>query len=130
MKVLLINDNSAHPNWGAQATPFALKRILQRSLPGVEIVALSWDWLRPDYRCLRIPFMRHMLFRGDKWRAVRPLLSRISEPVDFFPSVADDFGAYADEWVAGHGGPQAVEFVELARGSRRCPLQRRELNLP
>ena len=117
MKILLINDNSAHPNWGAQATPFALKRILQRSLPGVEIVALSWDWLRLRYRRLRVPLMRKMLWREGSWRALRPLLVRVSKVTDFFPPVADDFEAYADEWLADRGGPQAVEFMELARGA-------------
>ncbi len=115
VRVLLINDNSAHPNWGAQATPFALKRILQRSVPGVEIEALSWDWLRRRYRRLCIPIMRETLWNEDSWRGLRPVLFRLSTPADFFPPVADDFDTYADDWLAGRGGPQAVQFLNLAR---------------
>ncbi len=31
MKILFINDDSAHPNWGAQATPYSLIRIPRRA---------------------------------------------------------------------------------------------------
>lgn len=111
MKVLLINDNSTHPNWGAQATPFALKRILGRSIQGVEIEVLPWDWLLRNYRRTQ---PGNVLFRGDRWRGLRPFLHRLSTAVDFYPSVADDFDAYADDWMAGRGGPDAEEFLERA----------------
>ena len=117
LRVLLINDNSAHLNWGAQATPCALTGVLQRSLPGVEIVALPWDWLRRSYRRLRVSGIGEVVFRADSWRGVRPVLNRLSRSKDFYPGVADDFDFCADEWMAGRGGPQAVEFLELARGA-------------
>ncbi len=115
MRILLINDNSSHPNWGAQATPFALKRILQRSLPEAEIEVFSWDWLRYRYRRLRIPLFGEVLWREGTWGPLRPLLSRVTTFVEFFPQVADDFDAFADSWLAGSGGPQAVEFLAIAR---------------
>ena len=118
MRVLLINDNSAHPNWGAQATPFALRRILQRSVPGVEIEAIPWDWLRYRYRRLQVPLLGRLLWREDTLRALRPVLMRTSRYTDFFPHVADDFDAFADDWLAGRGGPQAREFLEFAEAAR------------
>jgi hypothetical protein len=117
VKILVINDNSAHVNWGAQATPSSLAKILRHSLPGAEIVALPWDWLRTAYRRLRVPPMRGMFWRTDMWAALRKVLFRISEPVNFYPQVADDFDAFADEWMNGGGGPPAKEFVELAKDS-------------
>lgn len=117
MRLLLINDNSAHPNWGAQATPYALTRLLRRSLPGVEIVTLSWDWLRRQHMEMRVPFMRGMTVREDRWKGLKPLLYRISIPRKFYPSVADDFDAFADEWMNGRGGPDADEYLRLARAA-------------
>ena len=117
IKILLINDNSAHPNWGAQATPYALLRLLERGSPGAEIVTLSWDWLRRSYRRLRVPMMGRVVFRTDRWWGVRPVLNRLSEPEDHYPSVADDFDSFADEWMAGRGGEQGVEFLDLAGGA-------------
>jgi hypothetical protein len=114
MKVLLLNDNSAHPNWGAQATPYALVRLLERSIPGVEIVCLSWDWLRRFNREFRVPPFRGMLFSEECSPFVRPVLFRLSERKDFYPRIADDFDACADEWMAGRGGPEAAEFLRLA----------------
>jgi Polysaccharide pyruvyl transferase len=115
LRVLLINDNSAHPNWGAQATPPALMRVLQRSLPGVEITILPWDWLRRSYRQLEIPAIGELLLRSDGWSGARRALNRCSRPKEFYPTVADDFDSFADDWMAGRGGPQGVEFLELAR---------------
>ena len=126
MKILLINDNSAHPNWGAQATPYALMRILQRSIPKARITSLSWDWLRHVYRVL--PFFkpaRYMLMppprcvftKKRRLSLAQRLLHRVSRPVHFYPAVADDFAAHADMWLRGHGGPDADEFMKLARNS-------------
>ncbi|MBI4915363.1 MAG: polysaccharide pyruvyl transferase family protein [Acidobacteria bacterium] len=114
LSILLINDNSAHVNWGAQASPPSLLRILKDGAPDLDIATLPWDWLRRSYRRLHPPGLRGVTFRADGWPAVRPLLNRISTHQDFYPSVADDFDHFADEWVAGRGGPQAVEFLELA----------------
>jgi hypothetical protein len=113
--ILLINDNSAHLNWGAQATPRALRQVLERSLQDVEIRALTWDWLRRSFAELRIPGLRGTLIRSDGWTGIRRALSRVSRSKEYFPSVADDFDIFADEWSAGCGGPQGGEFLELAR---------------
>ena len=115
MKVLLINDNSAHPNWGAQATPYALIRILERSIPGVQIVPLSWDWLRPSYSEFRIPSPPGRYITRERAGVLWPFVRRVTKPVDFYPAVADDFDAFADAWIAGHGGPDAEEFIRLAK---------------
>jgi hypothetical protein len=114
MKLLLVNDNSAHLNWGAQASPPALMTVLGEAAPGVEIASLPWDWLRRSYRRLRVPGLRGVTYRTDRWRGVRPILDRLSWARRYYPAVADDFDAVADEWVAGRGGPQAAEFLDLA----------------
>ena len=116
VRVLLINDNSAHVNWGAQASPPALMKILRSSVPGVEIAVLRWEWLRRSYRQLGIGGIGEMVLRSDGWSGARRALNRFSRPREFYPTVADDFDFFADEWMAGRGGPQAVEFLDLARG--------------
>ncbi|MFV1979658.1 MAG: hypothetical protein ACC655_00755, partial [Rhodothermia bacterium] len=115
MKILLINDNSAHPNWGAQATPYSLIRILERSIPGVEIVPLSWDWLRQSWSELRVPCLAGRFVGSQNCGALWPFVCRLSRPVKFYPDVADDFDFFADEWVTGRGGPDGDAFIRLAK---------------
>ena len=55
VRVLLLNDNRAHPNWGAQATPHAIDALFEATLPDWERSWLSWDWLRSRHRRLRSP---------------------------------------------------------------------------
>lgn len=117
MRLLLINDNSAHPNWGAQATPYALTRLLRKALPGVEITALSWDWLRRQHSSLRLFPFRDVIVRDDRWKGLKPLLHRVSTRREFYPTIADDFDAAADEWMKGRGGPDGDEYLELARAA-------------
>lgn len=112
--VLLINDNSAHLNWGAQATPPALKKVIESGLPAHAIETIPHEWLTRSYR--RFPAGIRAMPWGDRiWRGLRPILSRLSLPVDFFPQVADDFAYWAGEWASGRGGPPAQEFLELAQ---------------
>ena len=116
MRILLINDNSAHPNWGAQASPPSLVAILKNSLPGCTVVSLSHAWLRQSYRRL-IPFLGGRCFKSEEWRGLRVILHRLSNPAVFRPAVADDFDYWADEWMEGRGGPQAEEFLAKARAA-------------
>ncbi len=99
IRVLLINDNSAHPNWGAQATPYALVDLIRHSLQGCEIEALSHAWLRTDLRRLTVPGLRGTVYRYGSIPYAQTLLNRVSVVTDFFPAVADDFPAYADAWL-------------------------------
>ncbi|MBN1663696.1 MAG: polysaccharide pyruvyl transferase family protein [Deltaproteobacteria bacterium] len=117
VRILLINDNSAHVNWGAQASPPALATMLAEGLPGCTITTLSHAWLvRPHYRRMR-PLLGGRLIREEHWQRVRPFINRCSVPVPFYPEVADDFDYWADKWLAGRGGPQAQEFLALAGSS-------------
>lgn len=116
LKILLINDNSAHINWGAQASPPSLVRILKEAMPGCTIQALPHEWLRRSYRQMR-PFMGGAAFLPSRRRIIRVILEYCSKPAQFFPEVADDFDYWADEWMAGRGGPQGVEFLELAQAA-------------
>jgi len=117
VKILLINDNSGHPNWGAQATPYSLIRILERSMPDVEVVPLTWYWLLNSYRRFRFPPLRKRTIRPERSGILRPILWRLTKPVDFYPHVADDFDAFADAWMEGRGGPDSHKFIRLAKDS-------------
>jgi hypothetical protein len=115
INILLINDNSAHVNWGAQASPPALVDILKQGLPGAAVTALSHEWLARSHHRRIHPLLGGGLIR-DKYRQrpVRFFLNRCSALEPFYPEVADDFDHWADEWLAGRGGPQANEFLALA----------------
>lgn len=117
MKVLLINDNSDHPNWGAQATPYALKRIIGRVVPGADITSLSWDWLRQRWFEFTVPSPSRRFTTPERHGSLWRLAHRLTRPVEFYPEIADDFDRAADAWLAGDGGPDAEEFIRLARGA-------------
>jgi hypothetical protein len=117
VRILLVNDNSAHPNWGAQATPYSLIRILKSSIRNVEIDALSWDWLRRTWWCLSRPLPSGRFIRPEQFGTFWPIVRRLSHPVEFYPAIADDFDALADAWMAGDGGPDGAEFISRARAA-------------
>jgi polysaccharide pyruvyl transferase WcaK-like protein len=115
LNILLINDNSAHVNWGAQASPSALVGIIEQSLSGCTITALSHAWLARSHHRRMHHLLGGRLIRGKKrGRIARKFLNRCSTLEAFYPEVADDFDYWADEWLAGRGGPQANEFLKLA----------------
>jgi len=115
VRVLFLNDNRAHPNWGAQATPHAMDVLFEETLPDWERSWLSWDWLRTKHRRFRPPLPRRV-FSPSRTPAVRLLLAYLSREEKFFPAAADDFDRFADEWLAGGGGPMAARFMsELER---------------
>lgn len=116
MEILLINDNSDQPNWGAIATSYALKRLLEASLAAsTSILTLSSSWLRKSYRQVRVPFGWGPVFRSSESSLSQLVLRRFSREVNPYPAVADDFDYCADEWLAGRGGQPAEEFLTLAR---------------
>lgn len=115
MNILLLNDNSAHVNWGAQASPPALAGIIRHGLPDAEITALSHAWLARSYqRRMHSALGGHLILEKERPRLTRKILNRCSRLESFYPGVADDFDHWADEWLAGRGGPQADEFLALA----------------
>jgi hypothetical protein len=115
VKILLINDNTAHVNWGAQASPPALTKILTESLSGCTITVLTHEWLTRHFLRRMHPFLGGQLVHETPGRIVGFIQRRCSESVTFYPEVADDFDHWADEWLAGRGGPQAHEFLALAK---------------
>jgi len=117
VKVLLLNDNSAHPNWGAQATPFALQAILKEKIPDCEIRPVTWDWIRMDRRVPRQRVLRHLEVRLDAIPHASFLVAKLTRPKEIYPKVRDDFGWFADQWAAGRMGKVAGQFLELARWS-------------
>ncbi len=65
-----------------------------------------------------VPLLGGRLIRQKKRRrVVRKVLNRCSVRETFYPEVADDFAHWADEWLAGRGGPQADEFLALAENA-------------
>jgi polysaccharide pyruvyl transferase WcaK-like protein len=108
-QLLLLNDNSDQDNWGAQATPYALKRMLHDTIPDLTIVALPYSWMAQQFRRLRI--IQNTLFERSR---VPRFVGRFTDPAEFFPSIVDDFDYFADRWIAGHGGPMAAEFMAEA----------------
>jgi polysaccharide pyruvyl transferase WcaK-like protein len=115
MRVLLLNDNSAHLNWGAQATPFALMKLMREIEPGIEISAIPHAWFRRQFRRLRVFGKKGPRYRVGGIRYVNPFLSRFSDTEHFFPAVADDFDRFLDEWKTGRGGPPADDFLPMAQ---------------
>lgn len=115
VKLLLLNDNRAHPNWGAQATPHAIDALFDQRAPDWQRTWLSWDWLRSRHRTLKSPLPR-WTYEPARVSVGRRMLARISRGINPFPRVADDFDHFADEWLAGRAGPMAPHFMtELAR---------------
>jgi len=112
VRILFLNDNRDHPNWGAQATPHSMDALFESELPGWQRAWLSWDWLRTRHRRLRSPLSRSTYDpAGVRSRTARLVLVRLSRTTKFFPGVADDFDLFADEWMAGGGGPMARRFL-------------------
>lgn len=116
VRVLILNDNRAHPNWGAQASPVALEELLRATLPDVEIAWLSWDWLRSSYHRVRIGPLA-ISRRQEVPLAARPLWHRLSRRCADFPDVADDFGYLARRWMRREGSPMVGEFLDATQGA-------------
>ena len=108
-EMLLINDNSEQTNWGAIATPYALKKMLHDHIHDLSITSLKYSWLVKKYKSLKGPMS--LVYEADRF----PIIERVSRNVDFFPRIADEFEYVANEWMSGRGGPFADEFIPLAR---------------
>ncbi|MCD4653440.1 polysaccharide pyruvyl transferase family protein [bacterium] len=113
--ILLLNDNSAHLNWGAQATPPSLIKVLKQSIPECCIKTLSHEWLARGYQYrLNRVFGSKLIREVDFWRCFRPVLYRVSKRESFYPDVIDDFDYWADQWLSDNCGLHASEFLNLA----------------
>jgi polysaccharide pyruvyl transferase WcaK-like protein len=116
-RVLLLNDNSEHPNWGAQATPYAIKRMFSDHFPEAQLECITYGWLAARYRKLRIPFHEGITFRERNFGPARFAVYGVTRLEDPYPEIWDDFEFYADRWVSGEAGPFAAEFVERLKRS-------------
>ncbi len=118
VRILLLNDNSEHPNWGAKATVAGLESMLVEALDDLTLVRVAHSRLRRQYRALALPPLRgREYWRGEFGWAAEKLLNRVSRPIERYPEVVDDFDRYAEEWVSGRSGPDADWFVREARAS-------------
>ncbi len=115
VRILLLNDNSAHINWGAQATPPSLAKIIRHSIPDVKITSLSHAWLVSSYqRRLKSALGGWVIPEKKRGRLTRRVVNRSTVLEKFYPEVADDFDCWANEWLKGNVGGQADEFLNLA----------------
>lgn len=115
MNILVINDNSAHVNWGAQASPPALYGIIKNRFSNCTISSFTHEWLTRSFHRRMEPLLGGRLLREKKrWRPIRSFINNFSTIEPFYPEVADDFDCFADEWLAGFGGPQGNEFLAYA----------------
>ncbi len=115
MQILLINDNTEHLNWGAQATVFALRKMFAEKIADLQLDTVPWSWLKRMYRQVNLPAGRKVTYQ--RWRhnaIVEKFLNRISAPAEFFPLIVDDFDYYADLWMSGGGGPESADFLRSA----------------
>lgn len=118
MNILFLNDNSAHVNWGAQASPPALLEIIEQSLPEASITALPHVWLTYSWQRRLKPILgSRLILEKKRWRPFRSIVNRCSSREEFYPEVADDFDRFADEWLHGQAGPIANEFLAIAKNS-------------
>lgn len=115
MNILLLNDNTEHKNWGAQATPFALRHILTKRVPECEIRALSWSWIRLRPRIPKGGLMESLEFRESPIPRLRFLFVRCTREKEIYPRVRDDFDWFAKQWSSGGWSPIADEYLELVR---------------
>lgn len=115
MNILLINDNSGHVNWGAQASPPALIEIIRYSLPEADITTLSHAWLTTSSQRRMSPALGgRVIPEKNRGRLARRVVNRSSKLEKFYPEVADDFDCWAEEWLSRRVGGQADEFLNLA----------------
>ena len=112
-RILLINDNASHNNWGAQATAYAVKKLFKDHLPDHQLVSIPWEWLRSEYRQWVLVGGRRLIDMSHLRRG-GTLVRALSLPTEFFPKIADDFEYWVDRWNAGHGGPFADDFISWA----------------
>lgn len=115
MRILLLNDTRAHTNWGAQATPHALVKLLKAAATDVEVETIPHAWFRRQYARLHVLEQRGPLYRVGAIPHMNFILARFSRPELFYPQVADDFDFVLGEWEKGRGGPPAADFLPRAR---------------
>lgn len=116
-RVLVLNDNSEQPNWGAQATPFSIRRMFADHYPEAQVDFLPYSWLAGRHYRLPFPFPEEFTFRERRFGPINPLVYWLARGHDPYPGIWDDFEFYADKWVAGQAGPVAADFVERVQGA-------------
>ena len=109
-RLLLLADNSDQNNWGAQATPYAIRRILKGTDPELEVDALSYGWLTQRHRVVDRGPARGKVFRQPKVSLLAWVASPVSGVAEFYPQLADEFDRFADDWSKGGGGTIRLEF--------------------
>ncbi len=117
MRILLLNDNTEHLNWGAQATPFALRHVLTERIPECEIKALTWSWIRLQPRVPRMSSLERFEFNRSPVPHLGFLFARLTRLKEIYPTVVDDFDWFAEQWAEGRMGPITNQFLDLVRWS-------------
>ncbi|KAB2835511.1 MAG: polysaccharide pyruvyl transferase family protein [Candidatus Brocadia sp.] len=126
--ILLINDTSDQNNWGCQATTSALKGLLADHVANLELKTITLGQIRKQFRAYKsYPFGSnkrvfewfsgndHENTKGTK--LIRKIKASSSVPIEFFPSVSDEFDDIARAWIKGQGGPVGRETLEKIKSS-------------
>jgi hypothetical protein len=112
-RILIFNDTRDRPNWGSNACAETLIEILETQVPNAQIKTLTAGWIFREIR------------RKPRWlgkglyivNGSKPWYQKYSLPFSYLPNVVDEFDLIADRWLAGRGGPNADEYIELLKSS-------------
>lgn len=124
--VLLVNDTSDQNNWGCLATTFALKKLLADNVIDLSLEVITLNQLRKRFRVTKLPRSRGRIFEYDSGNPHKPFrgnklsqyVSRVlSEAIEFFPSVSDEFDSVATAWLNGNGGPVGNDAIEKIKNA-------------
>lgn len=108
--VLFVNDNSDQPNWGAQATPYAIRAMTKDLLPSAQVEWLPYAWLGHRFQQLRGPWPIELTRPLPKV----PGMARLAKPSDPYPEIVDRFDACAKRWLNGDAGQPAAQYLRAA----------------
>ncbi len=110
-KLLFINDTTDHDNWGSIACTDALKEIIHKTSPDIEIIPLYSEWIKRRYRIVHLPLLKPFFYHKPN-----KILNRFSKAYPYIPQIYDEFEHVANDWLSGKAGPGAEEFIEKVKG--------------
>lgn len=99
--VLLMNDCRDQDNFGAQALIDGLLGILQESIPSSKIRTIPSHWF------LDLSYGMDSLVKDG---------AGMRQPKAIFPTMADQYERFADDWFNGQGGEGAKEYLARLEG--------------
>jgi len=131
--LFLLNDTSEVPNWGAQATMRALRKMLYDRIPELELMTLTQGALLRTYAAYGVAFGRRvyldpqsrLLDRSPMLRGVMENRAK-AQGERLFPASANGLELTARHWERTKGNPYVRGFLEKAARSD-CVVHNGEL---